>query len=211
MSEEPLTPPAADNTAGAEQDKPLMTPEVPAEGSPQTGTPQPAEGDAPLIDPGAEPEEAKDTGAPETYGDFTMPEGYTLEGDEKETVHNLFRDLDLSQEKAQKLVDYFTKRTVDDQARMLEELSTRRKGWRAEVRNRPDFATESGHVKRALAKFLVEPDEKELFNNSWLSDHPVFWKVFSRIGAQLGEDAPLTRGGNGESGDSAVKRFPVNL
>lgn len=212
MAEETELNAAADNTVeNADENQPMIAPET-APAEQQTAETQPAEAgdDAPMIDPEGEKEKPEE-GAPESYEDFKMQEGFVLEGEMKEEVHGLFRELNLSQEKAQKLVDYFSKRVTDDKARMLEDLAVRRKGWRAEIRNRPEFAAESANVKKAAAALLKEPDEVEMFKNSWLSDHPVFWKVFSRIGAWLGEDAPMPKGGDVAEKNSAVTRFPVNL
>lgn len=213
MPEDTSIPPAADNTVdnSAEQDKPLIDPAPSAgEGTPPQAAPEQTE-DSPLINPEADAPAEEATGAPESYEDFSLPEGYELSGEEKETVHAMFKELNLPQKSAQKLVDYFSQRMIDDKAKMVADVASRRKGWRAENRNRPEFAVESVNVKKAIAKYLVEPDEKALFMDTWLSDHPVFWRVFSRIGAELGEDTPLPRGGEDNSGNSAVSRFPVNL
>lgn len=212
MAEEGMAPAATDNTAGAneEQNKPLIDPAVPETEKPQEGGAPPEGGEEkPLIDP-----EQRDTvqeGAPESYDDFSMPEGFVLEGEERDTVHGLFRDLNLSQEKAQKLVDYFSKRVTDDKAKMLEDLASKRKAWRSEIRNRQDHVLEAANVNKALRRYIREPDEVALFKDTWLSDHPVFWKVLSRIGADIGEDTPPPKGSGDNGGDSAVKRFPVNL
>lgn len=214
-ADQKIDPPAADNTVdSAEQDKPLIDPAPAPSAGEGDNTPAPAADsgeDAPLIDPvaGETPEEPE--GAPESYEDFSLPDGWELSGEEKDNVHAMFRELNLPQKSAQKLVDYFTKRVLDDKAKMVADAAGRRKEWRVENRNRPDFAVENANVKRAIAKFLVEPDEKALFQDTWLSDHPVFWRVFSRIGAELGEDTPPPKGGEGGAGNSAVSRFPVNL
>lgn len=208
-----LTPPAAVDTDPAAEDTSLIDPAAPseAEAAPAAGE-EPASGadDKPLIAPG-ETQEEKPSAAPENYEDFSLPEGFVLEGEEKETVHALFRELNLTQENAQKLVDYFSRRLTDDKERMINDLSAKRKEWRSGIRNRADFRTEAANVKRAVNRFLTEPDEIELFKDSWLSDHPVFWRVFSKIGAVLSEDTPLPSGGENVQRDTVSQRFPVNL
>ena len=48
-------------------------------------------------------------GAPETYADFTVPEGSTVSKEViGESATPLFRELGLSQDQAQKLVDFYS-------------------------------------------------------------------------------------------------------
>jgi len=44
---------------------------------------------------------------PEAYSDYTLPEGFAIDKAETEKFNGLAKDLGLSQEKAQKLVDYY--------------------------------------------------------------------------------------------------------
>jgi hypothetical protein len=55
------------------------------------------------------------------------------------------------------------------------------------------------------------PEEKALFTDSWLSDHPVLFGMFVKIGRLLGEDAPLPNGGKGAPDRSAESRFPIKM
>ena len=206
---------AADNTAQSEaQDQALLDPKVPEEQqNAASETPdQPEDGGKPLLSPeGETPEDKKDVpaGAPETYGEFTLPEGFELSGDVLEEAKTLFRGLDLSQERAQKLVDYYTKRMLDEKEKGLSDLAARRKSWREEVRQRPNFAQERALAIKGLRAVVTDPDEKELFQDSWMSDHPALWKVFVKIGRLVGEDTP-PRGAGNPPGEENINmlRFP---
>lgn len=206
------TPPAAEPTVQSDAaDTPMLTPQPegnppePAAGKPAGGD----EGDAPLLTPEGEPGKAK--GAPESYGEFSMPEGFTLEGEELEGAVALFRDLDLTQEQAQKLIDQYTERVLAGKEAELNELAAKRKEWRAEIRQRPGFAQERELALRGMRAVITDPDEKALFENSWMSDHPALWKVFTKIGRMVQEDAlPKGSGGNNQSEQNVnLQRFPV--
>ena len=220
MSEQEVTPtPAADDTAkseGAEQTllDPQTTPPAPGEqskGEESGGKPaETKESDGALLDP-KEGEEKKPEGAPEAYADFTMPEGFTLADAEKEKVTGLFRELNLSQDGAQKLVDYFTQRLADDKAAELEALASRRREWRAEVRKHPNFAAERALAQRGMRAVITDDAEKEMFTDTWMSDHPVVWGIFVKIGKLLGEDTLPTGGGAAPLTEDQInrQRFPV--
>lgn len=207
------TPPAADPTvqSDAADNTPMLTPQQetpPAE----PNAAKPAEGDAgdaPLLTPEKEPEEAK--GAPENYGDFSMPEGFTLEGEELEGAVALFRELDLTQDQAQKLIDQYTERVLAGKEAELNALAAKRKEWRSEIRQRPGFAQERELALKGMRAVITDPDEKALFEDSWMSDHPALWKVFTKIGRMVQEDSlPKGSGGNNQSEQNVnLQRFPV--
>src|SRR5262245_65330565 len=52
-------------------------------------------------------------GAPETYGQFTVPTGYELDPKIMEEATALFKGAGLSQDHAQKMVDFYVAKTMD--------------------------------------------------------------------------------------------------
>src|SRR5882762_10933205 len=68
--------------------------------------PAPREGDP--EPPVKEPEgEKPPAGAPEKYEDFKLPDGYKMDETASKEVTAMFKELNLSQDQAQKLVDYY--------------------------------------------------------------------------------------------------------
>lgn len=209
---------------GSAGDESLLNPDTPAEGAPAgaegedgSAPPPPKEdGDQPLLSPEGEEEEKEeknpDVGAPEEYSEFTLPEGFNLDESVKEQMTGLFKGMNLSQEGAQKLVDAYTQRVIAQKEMELTELANRRKQWRQEVRQRPTYEAERALAQRGIREVVNTPEEKELFTNSWMSDHPVLFGMFVKIGRLLGEDTPPSAGRDaGNSGDSAEARFPIKL
>lgn len=208
------TVPAADNTATAgEQDQSLLSPPV----APDTGSPEDSasaaetpkgEDDAPLLSPEGDKKDDP-VGAPEQYADFTLPEGFSLDGEDREAATTLFKDLDLPQDKAQKLVDYYTQRLQGQRAAEMNALAESRRAWRSEVRQRPDFAAERALAMKGMQMVVTEADEKELFKDSWLSDHPALFKVFAKVGRLIGEDSFPKGDGQSPPDNLNLHRFPV--
>lgn len=211
---------APEETGGA-VDESLLNPEVPAEGAAagaegvdSKADAEGKDGDQPLLNPEAEAvkEENPDVGAPEEYSDFELPEGFTLDDSVKEEMTGLFKGMNISQSGAQKLIDAYTRRVVAQKESELTELAGKRKQWRQEVRQRPTYEAERALAQKGIREVVNTPEEKALFTDSWLSDHPVLFGMFVKIGRLLGEDAPPTTGGAPENaGGSAEARFPIKL
>ena len=219
MAEEAVQTAATGNT-GSPADESMLKPGAAADGAETpAAVPEGGAGSAPkeeaeesgILTPGAEENANENVGAPESYGDFTMPDGFTLDDDGKAKMSELFKGLNLSQKGGQKLVDAFTERVTAMKEAELSALAERRKAWRAEIRQRPTFATDRALALRGLNAVVSTPEEKELFTNSWMSDHPALFGIFVKVGKLLGEDAPLPAGGGTSKVDSAVTRFPVKL
>src|SRR5215469_13319641 len=84
--------------------------------TPETTTPPPAEPKTVLNqnEPAPKPEPPKPAeGAPEKYSDFKVPEGYQLDPEVNTKASDLFKSMGLSQDSAQKLVDFYTAETKE--------------------------------------------------------------------------------------------------
>lgn len=131
-----------------------------------------------------------DAGPPEAYADFNLPEGFTLDGERKEATLTLFRDLGLSQDRAQKAIDHFIKTVGEDEA-------TRAAAYEAAVaKQREDWATEAkaqlgdkydaelGFAKTAV-NALNDTKLMETFNETGWGNHPDLIKAFAFFGKMM--------------------------
>lgn len=168
--------------------------------------------DQPLLTPGVDENGKSELiGAPESYEDFTMPEGFGLDDEMKAQVSGLFKELDLSQKGAQKLIDTYIERVIAQKEADLAALADRRRQWRAEVRKSPTYATDKAFAVKGINAVVNTPEERALFKDSWMSDHPALFSMFVKIGKLVGEDTPLPKGGSDQGGGSATERFPIKL
>ena len=209
---------AAPEGNGQAVDESLLNPETPAEGTAPEGSEQgkptgadPGAGDQPLLTPEPEKEENPDIGAPETYGDFTLPEGFVLDDEVKDEIGKVFKGMNISQAGAQKLIDIYLKRVIAQKEADLNDLNARRKAWRSEVRKSPTFETDKAYAVKGIRAVVNTPEEKALFTDSWMSDHPVIFGMFTKIGRLLGEDNPLPNGGQTPPHRCPESRFPIKM
>jgi hypothetical protein len=211
-----------DNTDATADDS-VLTPGETPESAPGDGEGTAGGGDAPepqggeedengVLQPEKKEEANEDVGAPENYGEFELPEGFSLDDDTKTRMGELFKGLNLSQKGGQKLVNAFTERIVAQKEAELAALAEQRKQWRNELRQRPSYKADRALALKGLNAVVDSPEGVALFTNSWMSDHPALFDVFVKVGRLIGEDSPLPNGGTGsDTGNAASSRFPIKL
>lgn len=164
---------------------------------------------------GAE-EQAKPAGAPESYAEFTLPEGISLDKAALEGFTPLAKDLNLSQEQAQKVVDLYAQKMLpqiqqafaDQKAQMVE-------GWLQASMKDPEvggsrFDETVSTARKALDAFGT-PALKAALDDSGLGNHPEVIRLLANIGKRISEDATAsTRSATTGSRDAAQVLYGSN-
>lgn len=195
----------------------------PDSGQSPSGTPTPQPDGATLLnqqstEAGAEGEggESKpdkaSKGAPETYADFKVPDGYTLDPEIKGEVEGLFKGMNLSQADAQKLVDFYTKQTqeaMDAPYRVYREMTD---GWRRDAEAHPDLKGKLGpgqEINVRIGRFLSAlPDQKlasdfrSLMDLTGAGNHPAFIRVIDHLAKAVSEGTHVNGRGPSPGGQS---------
>ncbi len=215
-TEQPNPPAGADTTAAATLDGSASTEGQGAEGQGNGGDAGDAgkQGEAGKDGKPADgqDEQPEPNGAPEAYADFTMPEGFALEGERKDAALALFRDLNLSQAGAQRAIDHFVKTmAADDQVRtqaLQEAVAKQRDEWgnaaKAELGDQYDATVAT--AKRAVLA-TENPKLTQAFDELGWGNHPELIKAFAFFGKMMG-DSPTD--GIGNPGAAAEKPKPWN-
>ncbi|HCP6331920.1 TPA: peptidase [Escherichia coli] len=179
---------------------------VPDPAKPEGDKQQPgAEGDKPQDDkttdgekPKDKPAEEKDQkqeGAPEKY-EFQAAEGIELDAEALKDFEPVARDLNLTNEQAQKLVDAYPKILAGVQQRQAEAWQAQTEQWAADVKADKEIGGDKltanlSAAQRALDQFGT-PELKEYLNTTGLGNHPDLVKTFVKIGKAMSEDGMVT-------------------
>jgi hypothetical protein len=174
----------------------LTTPEAPAPAEakdpvePPAGE-EPASGDTPK-----EPEEPV-LKAPEKY-EFKLADGVALNEAAVAQFEPVARELDLSQEQADKLVEIYTAQ----EAARAQQWTDTVKGWTDAAKadtefGGPKMAENMGVAVRALKEYGSR-ELNELLDSFGIGNHPAFIRFAYRAGKALGEDklVPANSGGS---------------
>ncbi|WP_320744120.1 peptidase [Enterobacter mori] len=202
---EPSAPAADAPTPAADPAKPEGDkPQPGAEG----GKPQedkPADGDKPADKP--DDKEQKQDGAPEKY-EFQAAEGVELDNAALEQFEPIARELNLTNEQAQKLVDAYPKILAGVQQRQAEAWQKQTEGWAETVKADKEIGGDKltanlSAAQRALDQFGT-PDLKEYLNATGLGNHPDLVKTFVKIGKAMSEDGMVDGSNQGQRSAAEV-------
>lgn len=200
-----LTPPPLPNDAAARSptgeilepaqiaaQTPPTTPQAPPtnpDGTPaQTSTPNPQEPPKPE----AKPEAGK---APDTYAAFTAPEGYTLDPKAIEAATPIFKELGLTQDQAQKLVQFHSEQMIAAAKAPESDMVAMRNDWQAKAKADPDMAKavngdkvgleavklDMGRALNAIGDPALAQEFKAAMDLTGAGDHPAFIKTFWKM------------------------------
>jgi hypothetical protein len=155
-----------------------------------------------------DPAEAE--GAPEQYEAFTLPDGYTLEGERLEMAVEKFKELNLPQDKAQGLIDLYVKADSENaEARNVllgEARAQQIEEWGNEARTKLGDKFDAAVADAAYAASLVgDPEVVEAFEQMGWGNHPAMLKAFAHFGSLFKENGmDGVGGGRGGGGDKPL-------
>lgn len=205
-------PAAASEPAPAAGDNPAGNPASTeaASDAPENGADpeKPEESKAP--DDGKQEEkkdDGKPDGAPEKY-EFTAGEGVELDTEALKDFEPVARELNLTNEQAQKLVDAYPKILAGVQQRQAEAWQAQTEEWAATVKADKEIGGDKltanlGVAQRALDTFGT-PELKEYLNGTGLGNHPELVKAFIKVGKAMSEDGMVTGKESGQRSAAEV-------
>lgn len=197
-------------------------PSAPGTGSaPQGDQPAQQDGENPSVDGEGQQEKAdnqdgeqqktekeqKQEGVPEKY-EFTAAEGVDLDTEALKDFEPVARELNLTNEQAQKLVDAYPKILAGVQQRQAEAWQAQTEEWAATVKADKEIGGDKltanlGVAQRALDTFGT-PALKEYLNGTGLGNHPELVKAFVKVGKAMSEDGVATGKESGQRSAAEV-------
>lgn len=174
-----LTDGATATTQQATEGQPAPAGDKPADASNTEADSAKAEGDKPV-------------GAPESY-EFKAPEGITLDAEVIGEFSTVAKELGLSQEAAQAIVEKLAPKLAErTAAQQAEAFKVYRTGLVEQVKTDKEFGGEKLSENLAVAKKALDafgtPELRTLLNDSGLGDHPEIIRAFYRAGKAISED-----------------------
>ena len=195
MTETLMTEQAATTTEGAAASQATDTaqqtsaaPEQVAQQQPAAEQEKPAAQDAQKAEQEAGDKVEDAQKAPETY-EFKAPEGKAFDAEIIAEYSDVAKELNLSQENAQKLLDRLAPKLAERQTQQLEAVRTE---WAEAATADKEFGGERLKENLAIAKTALDkfgtPELRTLLNQSGLGNNPEVIRFMFRAGKAIGGD-----------------------
>ncbi|EMM8868919.1 hypothetical protein SK92_00265 [Klebsiella oxytoca] len=154
-----------------------------------------------------EKDEQKPEGAPEKY-EFQAGEGVELDAEALKDFEPVARELNLTNEQAQKLVDAYPKILAGVQQRQTEAWQAQTEQWAADVKADKEVGGDKltanlSAAQRALDQFGT-PELREYLDGTGLGNHPELVKAFIKVGKAMSEDGVITGKESGQRSAAEV-------
>lgn len=163
-------------------------------------------------------EAPKPEGAPEAYAEFTAPEGATLDKETIEAAAPVFKELGLTQEQAQKLVNFYADRNGKLNESLSKSVEDMRADWRNQVMSDKDIGGKIEQVKVELGRAKdrlpapIRTAFDEAMNLTGLGDHPAIVKGLYEMAKMVNEGTHVVGGGPSAHGQNkAGEAKPTSL
>lgn len=190
------TPPAAPAPAA---------PADPAQPAPPA--PAPTDPSAPNQDDPAKPNDEPVTGAPEKY-ELAAPEGYELEPETTAAFEGIARELNLTNDQANKLVPLGAQLVAKVEAKQAEAHQQQVAKWAEDTKADKEIGGEKFDASLATAlkarDRFATPELKDLMDQTGLGNHPEVVRLFHRIGTAISDDTFVQAASAGGSPKSAA-------
>jgi hypothetical protein len=154
-------------------------------------------------------------GAPEAYGDFKPVEGSTLDKAAIDAASPLFKEMNLTQDQAQKLVDLYGKLSKDSRVDFDKQVRETRSAWKADSQKWLDANGGADSNKQNIGKALniiFDNDTKAIgefrhfMDYTVAGDNPSFVRAFSTMAKAFVEGKAVQGSGPSEHGQTEPGR-----
>lgn len=158
-------------------------------------------------------DDSSDQAAPDSYAEFTLPEGFEIDEPTMESMTELFKSANLSQEQGQSLVDAHVESLKANEGKQVEQFKNLTTSWLNEAKKDAEIggdnfkqATDDANV--ALRE-IGTPELVQIVKHYGLGNHPEFIRFFAKVGALTREDNPAQGGNPRQEGrDRVTSLYP---
>ncbi len=149
------------------------------------------------------------TTAPEQYGQFDLPEGFSLEGNRLGAATEFFKAKGWTQEQAQEAIDLYTRMAGEDATAMQQAVEAQRlqqvEQWGVDAKQQLGGKyDETVGLATTAVKAINDPELTKAFNELGWGNHPTMIKAFAFFGGFLRDSKIDGLGGTTASGPGAA-------
>jgi len=147
--------------------------------------------------------------APSEYSAWNLPQGWELQEDAGKEINSMFKEMSLTQENGQRLIDSFIKYTNESQSRPYQVYQDMRQNWRNEIANDPQLGGKLNQVKQTVSRAIdtlgnakLIQEFKESLDFTGVGDNPGFIRAFYAFAQRLTESTHVVGNGPAPTGQN---------
>tara|TARA_R110000751_G_scaffold137379_2_gene240807 strand:+ start:6406 stop:7008 length:603 start_codon:yes stop_codon:yes gene_type:complete len=137
-------------------------------------------------------DEAKVLGAPENYESFILPEGVPINQEGVDAFMPMAKEMNLSQEQAQQLVNLQIKMMQEGQNANSNAWDSTQKNWSDATKGDLEYGGANLTANLAIARKTLDafgtPELNEVLESTGAGNHPEIVRLFYRVGKAISED-----------------------
>lgn len=152
-----------------------------------------------ILQDAVKPEDTKDgdpdkvrEGAPAEFEDFTIKEGVEVDEALLTEFKPLAKELDLSQNNAQQLIDLYTEQMAKVSQAQVEAWDAIQSEWKESARTDEEYGGDKFNASVNTAKLALDtlgtPALREALNTTGVGNHPEFIRFMYKVGKVIEED-----------------------
>src|SRR5258707_6229198 len=157
------------------------------------------------------------TGAPEKYADFKLPDGYQFDKASLDQATTLFKENGLSQDQAQKLVDFYAANSLQAAEAPYKEWSNLQKQWTDQIGER--FPGEKSNQVKSMISSVIDttlPPSlamglRKALDITGAGSHPDVVEALSILLKPLSEGTPVRGGSPSPAGQRPPDQGPPSV
>lgn len=154
------------------------------------------------------------TTPPDTYADFTMPEGMQVDEAALTEALPVFKELELTQDQAQKLVDLQAAQVKASSEKQTNDFNQLMTDWQESAKTDSEYGGDKFDENIKVAQSAINkygtPELKQLLEEQGVGNHPEVIRFMVRVGKTLKEDVPGNAGGAVSKAQSRVDTLYPN-
>lgn len=146
-------------------------------------------GEVKIEDNQVDKKDSKEADKPLEYADFTMPEGMILDQEISKEFKEHAKELNLSQEQAQKIVNLQAKHVSEMQSRIQNDFKVQVEAWKTETLTElgPSFKEDQKHIANVVKQF-GSAEFTTLLNQTGLGNNKEVVKFLINVGKGFSSD-----------------------
>ena len=167
----------------------------------------------------------KQAGAPEAYSTFAVPDGYELDTGVATEASKIFKEMNLTQDQAQKLVDFYTAKTTESANQPYQVWNEMQEKWVRDVKADPQMGPRLNEIKTTISRAIdglgdpkLAQEFRAAMDYTGAGNNPAFIKAFWKLASKVTEGGHVSGNGpspagqpNGSRPASAARAMYPNL